>query len=259
MAQSLDEIEFLARSENRVHVLALLSTESHTRRELEAETGASQATLGRILDGFSERGWVEKRDASYEATAIGSWVANRFRALQQAVSVGEELSEFAPWLPTQVEGFDVSWLEAASSITPTPTEPHAPMDRVEAALRAGQRVRVLSYAYNRHCLDANVTAVHDRDQRYEGVYTDAAITSLCDVSARAQKFETLLENDRATVRVFDGEIPCSIDVIDETVHVIVRDDSGIVRAVVESTSQPLREWAIDLFERYRRDSTPLSD
>ena len=55
MEGPLEEIEFLARSTNRVEVLRLLSTGPRTRRELAAATGASQATLGRIIEDFTER------------------------------------------------------------------------------------------------------------------------------------------------------------------------------------------------------------
>jgi predicted transcriptional regulator len=180
MDQSLDEIEYLSRSVNRVWVLRLLTRDALTRRELQDEIGASQATLSRILQDFEDRQWIQKRDAVYEATALGSWVANCLSALQQALSVSDDLQEFEPWLPTNIDGFDVSWLADAEIITPTPTEPNAPMDQVEHSLLTGQHVRVLSYAYNKNCLDANVTAVRERGQRYEGVYSDDAIQSLYD-------------------------------------------------------------------------------
>jgi len=60
MEAPLEEIEFLARSQNRVAVLRLLATESHTRRSLAAATGASQATLGRIPEDFTDRSWVRR-------------------------------------------------------------------------------------------------------------------------------------------------------------------------------------------------------
>lgn len=258
MDQSLEEIEYLSRSENRVCVLKLLASDAHTRRDLKAETGASQATLSRVLEDFQDRGWVTKEDAIYEATAFGSWISSSVTALQEAISVSNDLQEFTPWLPTHVDGFNVRWLADAEVITPTPTEPNAPMDRIEHELRTGQDVRVLSYAYNRNCLDANVTAVQERGQRYEGVYTDDAIQPLCEDSEWRSQLETILKADTVTISVYEGEVPCSVEVVDEEVHLILRDDSGIVRAVVASESTPLREWANSLFERYLEDAEPVS-
>ena len=108
MDQSLDEIEYLSRSENRVQVLKSLTRDALTRRELQDEVGASQATLSRIFQDYESRQWIQKRDAVYETTALGSWVANCLSALQKALSVSDELQEFEPWLPTDVDGFNVS-------------------------------------------------------------------------------------------------------------------------------------------------------
>ena len=94
MDQSLDEIEYLSRSENRVQVLKLLTRDALTRRELQNEIGASQATLSRILQDFERRQWIQKRGPVYETTALGSWVADCLSALQQALSVSDDLQEF---------------------------------------------------------------------------------------------------------------------------------------------------------------------
>ncbi|MDG5775386.1 hypothetical protein VB773_10920 [Haloarculaceae archaeon H-GB2-1] len=259
MEQSLDEVGFLSRSENRVRVLDSLATESLTRRELQAETDASQATLSRILEDFDDRTWVAKRGATYEATAPGSWVIERFDALQQAIDVSSELADVASWLPTDVDGFDVSWLAEAEVITPTPTEPNAPMERLEQTLRAGSRVRVLSYAYNKDCLDANVAAVEDRGQRYSGIYPHPAVSTLRDNSEWRDQLESLLDSERVTVSVYDGEIPCSVGIVDDEVQLTIRDDDGIVRAVLVADSEPLLRWAESLYETYLRDSAPIDE
>ncbi|WP_232701464.1 helix-turn-helix transcriptional regulator [Halobacterium wangiae] len=257
MERSLDEIAYLSRSENRVRVLDVLTSDALTRRELEAETGASQATLSRVLEDFRDRGWVSKEDALYEATAFGTWISNAVSGLQEAVRVGEDLREVAPLLPTTVDGFDVRWLADAEVVTPTQTEPNAPMDRVENELQTGRDVRVLSYAYNRNCLDANVAAVQERGQRYEGVYTDDAIRSLYEEPEWRDQLESILDADTVTISVYDGAVPCSVEVVDGEVHLILRDDQGVVRAVVASGSTPLREWAESLFEQYLEDAEPV--
>ncbi len=81
MDVALEEIEFLALSANRVEVLRLLATEPHSRGELAAETGASQATLGRIIADFEERSWIRRTGGEYVATATGRIVANGFTDL----------------------------------------------------------------------------------------------------------------------------------------------------------------------------------
>ena len=258
MDQSLDEIEYLSRSENRVQVLKLLTRDALTRRELQDEIGASQATLSRILQDFESRQWIQKRDVVYETTALGAWVADCLGALQQALSVSDELQELEPWLPTGIDGFDVSWLVDAEVITPTQIEPNAPMDRIGHSLRTGQHVRILSYTYNKNCLDANVTAIREGGQRYEAVYSDDAIQSLHGNSEWRDQFETILDADTTAISVYNGEIPCSVTIVDEVVQLVLRDEHGIIRAMVESKSRPLRKWANSLFEQYLDDAKSVS-
>jgi predicted transcriptional regulator len=257
MNQSLKEIEYLSRSENRVQVLKSLMQDALTRRELQEKTGASQATLSRILQDFEERQWIRKQGAVYEATVFGSWVADCVGELQVALSASDKLEAFEPWLPTDIERFDVRWLADAEVITPTETEPNAPMDRVQSVLRAAQHIRVLSYAYNKNCLDASVTAVRERGQQYEGVYSTGAIQSLREKSKWHDQLETMLEADTTAISVYEGEVPCSVEIADEVVHLILRDDQGVVRAVIESESIPLRNWAVSLFERYLADAESI--
>jgi predicted transcriptional regulator len=258
MDQSLEEIEYLSRSENRVRVLESLTRDALTRRELEDETGASQATLSRILEDFENRQWVRTQGADYEATPLGAWIAGSLGGLQQALDTSAELQAFEPWLPTDVDGFDVRWLAGADIVTPTATEPNAPMDRVEHALHTGDSVRVLSYAYNKNCLEANVTAVRERGQQYEGVYSDGAIQSLRETPEWRAQLETILDADTTTISVYHGEIPCSLDIVDESVHLLLRDEYDVLRAVVESESAPLQQWAHSQFEQYRTDSELVS-
>lgn len=258
MDQSLDEIEYLSRSENRVQVLKLLTRDALTRHELQDQIGASQATLSRILQDFEKRQWIQKRDTFYETTALGSWVADCLSALQQALSVSDELQEFEPWLPTDIDGFDVSWLADAEVITPTQIEPNTPMDQVEHSLRTGQHVRILSYAYNKTCLDANVTAVRERGQRYEAVYSDEAIQSLSDNPQWGDQLETVLEFDTTAISAYNGEIPCSVTIVDQVVQFVLRDEHGVIRAMIESKSRPLHKWANSLFEQYLDDAKSVS-
>lgn len=228
-----------------------------TRRELQDEIGASQATLSRILQDFEDRQWIRKQGAVYEATAFGSWGADCVSALQEALSASDKLGVFEQWLPTDNEGFNARWLADAEVITPTETEPNAPMDRVQSVLRAAQHIRVLSYAYNKNCLDVSVTAVQEYGQQYEGVYSTGAIQSLRENPKWRDKLETMLEADTAAISVYEGEVPCSIEIADEVVHLILRDDQGVVHAVIESESIPLRNWVVSLFERYLADAESI--
>ena len=106
MEETLAEIEFLALSPNRVTVLERLADGVHTRSELGEATGASQATLGRILGDFEERDWVRREGNGYVATATGRLVAEGFRDLLDVMAAERELRDVVAYLPTEALGFE---------------------------------------------------------------------------------------------------------------------------------------------------------
>ena len=121
METSLAEVEFLALSENRVEVLRLLAEGARDRSELAAETGASQATLGRILRDFEERSWVERRGGEYTATATGRLVSRGFTDLLDILATERELRGVVEYLPAEELTFDLRHLSDATVTVPSGT------------------------------------------------------------------------------------------------------------------------------------------
>ena len=130
MEETLAEIEFLALSPNRVTVLESLADGRRSRSELADATGASQATLGRILGDFEDREWVRRTEGAYAATATGRLVAEGFRDLLDVMSAERELRDVVAYLPTEAMDFDLRHLADAKIVTPTETRPNAPLQRL---------------------------------------------------------------------------------------------------------------------------------
>jgi predicted transcriptional regulator len=256
MEETLAEIEFLALSPNRVTVLERLAADAHTRSELAEVTGASQATLGRILGDFEERNWVTRVAGGYEATATGRLVAEGFRDMLGVVETERQLRDIVDYLPTEAMRFDLRALSDATIVTPSETRPNAPLQRLLSLLRDGESVTAFSHAFN----DQSLAVVADRlaDIEFQAVLTRAAVDSLtADEGLRAQ-LGTVVDSESATVRVYEAEIPLAVTVVDEVVNILVRDDRGVVQASVDTDHPEVREWAYRRFEHYRVNSDPLS-
>jgi len=119
MESALEEIEFLALSANRVEVLGPLAEGRHTRNELATATGASQATLGRILGDFKDRSWIRHDGSEYVATATGRLVAEGFTDLQEILETeGKKLRDIVDYLPTHAMDFDLRRLSDATITVP---------------------------------------------------------------------------------------------------------------------------------------------
>ncbi|RKD98240.1 helix-turn-helix transcriptional regulator [Halopiger aswanensis] len=256
-ASALEEIEFLALSANRVDVLRLLSEGRYTRTELAQETGASQATLGRILGDFADRSWITRDGSEYTATATGQLVASGFTDMQDILETERRLRGIVEYLPTETFEFDIRRLADARITVPSQTRPNAPLQRLLALLEDATEVRAVSHAFN----EQNLTTVQERtetgEQTFEGVFSRDAIDALADDSALRTQLRELLETDRATVRIYDDEIPLAAMIIDDVVYLLVRDEQGILRASIDSDDDEIRAWARETFDSYWEGAAPL--
>lgn len=252
----LDEIEFLARSANRVDVLRLLADGPHTRRELAAETGASQPTVGRVLRDFEERNWIRRTEAGYESTATGRLVADGMGELYERVATERELRELVDWLPTEELGFDLRELREATVTVPSQTRPGAPVGRVIDLVRNAESVTVLSHAFNDRTLEA-VTDWVDSGGRFEAVFSADAIEPVADDAVLADRFRRLVGAETATIRIYDGSVPLAVTLIDDTVSLLLRDDSGRLQAALDTDAPAVADWAREVYSRYRKESRPL--
>jgi predicted transcriptional regulator len=256
MEETLADIEFLALSPNRVTVLSVLADGRHTRSELAELTGASQATLGRILGDFEERNWVRRESGGYVATATGALVAEGFEELMSVVDTERELRDVVTYLPTDAMGFDVRCLADATIVTPTETRPNAPLQRLLTLMSDADSVTAFSHAFN----DQSLSVVADRgdDLAFQAVLTRGAVDALTGDDRLRASLRSVVTSETATVNVYDGEIPVAVTLADDVVNILARDDRGVVQASVDTDHPEVREWAQRRFEHYRVQSTPLS-
>jgi predicted transcriptional regulator len=114
----LDDVEFLARSSHRVEVLQTLATGPRPRPVLHDETGIPQPTLGRILGGFEDRNWVERRGQEYALTELGALIVAEFENLLDTVATVNRVGAVLVDLPTEELDFDVRAFADATVTTP---------------------------------------------------------------------------------------------------------------------------------------------
>ncbi|MFB6108377.1 MAG: helix-turn-helix transcriptional regulator [Haloplanus sp.] len=257
MEAVLEEIEFLALSANRVEVLERLAAEPRTRAELAAATGASQATLGRILRDFRERSWIEREGGAYVATATGHLVADGFGDLLDVFETEAKLRGVASYLPVEALGFDLRRLADATVTVPTGPRPNAPVQRGLDILADAGEVRVFSHAFNEGSLDAIAERTADGETTFAGVFSRTAIDALADDAPLRRRLASLLDAEDAELRVYDDEIPLAVTVADDAVHLLVRDETGVLRASVDTDDPAVRAWARERFDAYWTAATPL--
>lgn len=258
MESALEEIEFLALSSNRVEVLRLLAEERRTRNELASETGASQATLGRILSDFEERCWIRHEGNEYVATATGRLIAEGFTDLLEIIETEQELRGIVRYLPTHAMDFDLRHLADATITVPSQTRPNAPVQRILDLLRDAEEVRAFSHAFNEQSLSVVEDQVTSGEQSFRGVFSQNAIDALADDPGLRRRLESLLDAESAEIRVREEGIPLAVTVADDVVHMLLRDENGVLQASVDTDVKAVRSWAQDTFDHYWRTAEPLT-
>jgi predicted transcriptional regulator len=259
MESALAEIEFLARSPNRVSVLRRLAEERHTRTDLVVATGASQATLGRILRDFEERSWIERVDGGYAATATGELVADGFFDLLDIVETETELRPIVDYLPTDAIDVDLRRFGDATITVPSGTKPNAPVGRVLDLVGGASSVRAFSHAFNEGSLSVVERRVTAGELTFEGVFSRGAIDAVADDEGLRRRLASLLDAPGASLRVRPAEIPLAVTVADGTVHLLLRDANGVLQASVDTDDPVVHDWAQGRFERYWEEAVALGD
>lgn len=257
MDDALAEVEFLARSANRVTVLQHLSRERYTRGELGDVTGASQATLGRILEDFVDRSWVRHDGNAFVATATGRLVANSVTDLLESLETETKLREIIDYLPTHAMDFDLEHLADATITVPTETRPSAPLREVLAVMDGATHLRVFSHAFNEQSIDIVERRVRTGAQTFDGVLAESAVEAIADSAPLWQQFRSLATADDARVRVRTDGVALAATIADERVIFLLRDGRGLVQASLASTDDCVYEWAVETHDHHWRTAAPF--
>lgn len=258
MFTPLDDIRFLADSENRFTALEALAAGARTRSELRDATGASSATISRLLGDFESHGWVARDGNRYALTPLGEYVANSFVDLYDHMATASDLRELLPWFPLgelDVE-VDLEVLTGARVTAATPENPMAPVARVLDIERESTWTNTLADKFPEPCIDARHEAVVGGSQTFELVTTRAVIASVM-ASPGADKFEEIVAADRSTVYVHDGDVPPG-GIYDGTAYLIVLDDRDVSVGLIESDDPTLVDRLTETFDEYRDVSTRLT-
>ncbi|WP_435344836.1 helix-turn-helix transcriptional regulator [Haloarchaeobius sp. HRN-SO-5] len=258
MFSPLEDIRFLADSENRFTALEALAAGPRTRSELRSETDASKATISRLLGDFEDRGWVAREGPRYALTPLGEYVASTFVDLYDRMETARHLRELLPWFPLgelDVE-FDLAVLTEARVTAATPDNPMAPVARVLDIERESTWTKTLADRLPESCIKARHEAVVGDAQTSELVTTPSVVESVME-SPYADRFEDVVGADHSTVYVHDGAFPPG-GIHDGTAYLIVADDRDVNVGVVESDDPALVDRLTDRFESYRDASTRLT-
>ena len=256
-SSSVDDIAFLARSDHRVDVLTELTDGKRTRRELRDATGIIQPTLGRVLNGFENRGWIEKNGSTYTLTPFGAVLAEQFGEMAAVVETMRLFRDVSQWLPLDEMDFDLRRFGHARITTPSRTDATAHLRREEEFAGNAEHLRHLCSSSFPPSIKSYRDRIVENEQQFEAVITADALDAAGADPETAEWVRDIAGADSATIYRYDGPVSYQLGVADDTALIVPLDNAGAPCAVIETEDDMIREWVIDELDAYRSRSTRL--
>lgn len=256
--EAIAEVNFLAQSPVRVQILELLCEKGAlTKSELNERFDVSRVTIQRNLEALEGRDWIDNSHPTYAITPLGELVIEEVAPLTDSMAIMRKLQPFLKWMPRNSFDLDPRELADATIIAVDEKNPtdwvHHHTDRIRSSTNSwGLLPGTGIEAWN-----AAVDSSADGGFSAELIVDPKVAETLRSDPLYVDKVETLLERDALDLYTYDGSIPYHIGRFDQYIQIVVADDEGIPRALVETNSDTVREWGESEFESYREQAEPL--
>jgi len=256
-AAPLADAEFLTRSEHRIAVLAALSDDPRTRRDLEDLTDVSRTTVGRTLRAMERRCWVERTGDCYRATPLGQFVHAAAAAFVDRLETARKLRTVWDLLPLAELGVDLEIWAGANVTVAEADAPYAPVNRFVSLLEESERMRFVGS-------DIGLLEACMGDMRRLVVggmgadVVDPPAHARYVLDAYPEFCEALFASGNLALHAHEDVPGYGLGVLDDRVVVCgYHPEEGTARVLVDTDDPDVREWAEETFATYRREARPL--
>lgn len=256
MNTALDDIAFLANSENRVAVFETLVETPQSRDEIRDHVDASRVTIARILRELEARNWIENSGQEYTVTPLGNWIYNEFTHLVGEVEAEHRLRQALQWVPSDLLTFDVQCLRDAETVLLEGSDPTAVVRRFVELHHDSERVFGCTCCIAPPLIEKHWELTVNGDTLVEQVLTPKALDTVLNYPTAEQQLHEML--DETNAHYFIGEdIPISAGIVDGTVAINLTDEEKVQKGVLVTEHETVHTWAVDLFETYRDKARPV--
>lgn len=253
----IEDIEFLARSDHRVAALRALEQSPSTRDDLQVASGASKATIARLLNEFEDRNWVDREGHEYELTGPGQFVADEFLHLVDRMQTERTLRDIWQWFPIHLPGCDMSMFVDAVISFPESHSPYHPLPRFVELVESARTMRAFS---KRSPKPGSYEVI--LQNAAEGIETEfvlprAVIAEMVDVIDE-HVLRAALGSSHLVIFEHDGlPTDVGVGVFDDRLALYCRDDNGVTKVGVDTDNPEAVDWGASLFEDVLGEAKPI--
>lgn len=256
MENAVSTVEYITRSTSRVQVLLSLNDGAKDLEALELEISASGRTVRRAVDGLIEEGWVNRCGHEYAVTSTGSAFATRLGTFLRQTETLLELQTFFEWFPDAVCSLDPIEFEDATVTVQQPHSPYQPLERTLSLIDLADEIKTIAPINSPFYNDSYYERITDEEITAETVLPHSVFDAIRN--ADTEQFQEVLDTGRVEVYVCDLPLSFGLLITENMVAIGAYDHNNSLRALIESNTPVVREWAEDVFAEYKNGSEKIT-
>lgn len=251
MDDPLEIVSVLSDSPHRISILQYLDDDDQVGvADVSATLDVPRATAKHNLERLEEAALVESVGSSYTSTAFGQSVSSHLTECLDAVAVSDTLQPLLEVVPPSAFDPDPTLFEGSDVTAITPSNPHAPVERLLAIVEDASYLRVVTPVLLPHVIDAVHDGLVDGSLRLDLVVPIDALELL--QSEHPTAYAEAIESERLVAGVYPDDVPFGLYLREDAVVLVGHDEENIPRCVVENDATPAMAWASDLFREYEQ-------
>ena len=256
---TLDDIEFLVSSPNRLDVFDAVRLAPQPRHQLREHTDASRVTLSRILSDLEDRHWIERRGGEYVPTPRGNVVSGEVAQLFANLEALDGLDDILSWLPVELFDFDLACLADATVLTSTERNLTAAITETVSCVREATYVQNVARGISAEVIEAYLEAATHDDRSLETILCGSVFDTIKDDEPLQAQLQGMLASDRITVRRFDGpDPPIILTIADDIVLMCGQSNPQSPPDALKTTNEAVYAWAESYIDGVRAAATPVT-
>lgn len=237
----------------RIEVVETLLEAPKDKRTLVEDLSISRSTVDRATRELESLGLIRYTADGYTPTSVCERTATHFFELTDAIGLRRQWEPFLQWVPDDEFDLDFHLLEDAELLLPEQGDPWAMVNRHVQLLKEADYSRVLLPLCGLHAYEAVHQKIIDEGGRCDSVVAPSVANTLQSNPDYAELTEDLVPTGRFTVSVYKDEIPYFVGILDDTVQIGV-DENGEPRALLETDSPEIRDWAENVYTDYEQQA-----
>ena len=238
---------------SRIDVVEKLLEEPSDKRGLVDELDVSRSTIDRSTRELETAELAQYSNGRFELTSLGRMVAVEFSNIIDSIQLRQGLNPFFRWTPGTEFGFDLTCLQDAELLVPKPGNPYSMINRHVKLIEDTEHPRVVLPLCGLHGYEAVHQGVVQEGGRVDSVVAPSVAETIQSNADFMELTEEMLPTGRFTAHVYEGEIPYFLGLFEEKVQMGV-DEGGEPRALLETDSEEVYEWAEQKYQEYEENA-----